>query len=242
MILLQFENIDSLFDELNNKVEGISELTSVSTLNQVGKAVFTITSKRFLKDFQKESILNPKKYFHVYEWDQVGQINSKLFRIKRDSLSAGNIRIKVNFDKSRKSVPINSKLTRSSGRRNRFISKRSIFYNKAEIMESGKPATFTTKQAIVFFSEKNNETVFLPKRTVVKIMNPGGRQTTQSFTKFTERWYATKADAALQSSGLFQNLETAVSTSLKNRGTSRSAAKEAIRIVTEKYAQGVTEI
>lgn len=110
MILLQFENVGSLFKELENKVDGISELTSVNTLNQIGKAVFTITTKKFLKDFQKQAILNPKKYFHVYEWDQVGNNNEKLFKIKRDSLSAGNVKIRIRFTKSNKIVPLDPNL------------------------------------------------------------------------------------------------------------------------------------
>lgn len=239
---MQFENINLVFKELENKVDGISELTSVNTLNQVGKAVFTITSKKFLKDFQKEAILNPKKYFHVYEWNSVGDNNQKLFKIKRQSLSAGNIKIKIDFLKSKKPVPINSNLNKTLNRNMNFVSKRSVFRDKAEIMESGKPVTFTTKQAIVFFSEKNNELVFLPKRKIVKITNPGGKQTTYSFNRFVEKWYAKKADTVLNSSGLFENLETAVSRSMDNRGTGRNASKEAIRLVTEKYAQGVVEL
>lgn len=109
-------------------------------------------------------------------------------------------------------------------------------------MESGKPVTFTTKQAIIFFSNKTGETVFLPKRKVVKITNPGGKETKHSFTKFSEMWYATKVDSVLQSSGLFQNIETAVARSMENRGSGKYASKEAIRVVTERYAQGVVEL
>lgn len=242
MILLQFENIQSVFKELDNKVEGIAELTSLNTLNQVGKAVFTITSKRFLKDFQKEAILKPKKYFHTYEWNAVGDNSQKLFKIKRQSLSSGNIKIRIDFAKSKKPVPINSNLKRPVNQNMRSVTKRSVFRDKAEIIESGRPVTFTTKQAIVFFSENNNEMVFLPKRTVVNITNPGGKQTTHAFTKFVEKWYATKVDSILNSSGLFQNLESAVAKSMENRGSGKNASKEAIRLVTEKYAQGVVEI
>ena len=84
MISLQFENVDSLFKELDTKVNGISELLSVNTRTQINKAVFTITAKKFLKDFSIESSLNPKKYFHVFEWGEIGNTKEKLFGTREE--------------------------------------------------------------------------------------------------------------------------------------------------------------
>jgi len=242
MISLQFENVDSLFKELDIKVDGISELLNASTRTQINKAVFTITTKKFLKDFSIESAFNPKKYFHVFEWGEVGNPKEKLFVIKRQSVTGPNMTIKIDFKKSKKTVPIPKELQFPSNKKGRSVSKKSIFANKAEIMESGKPVTFTTKQAIVFFSNDDKNIHFIPARTVVNIMNPGGKATKHSFTKFVEKWYATKVDQTLKSSGLFQNIENAVGNSLENLGAGKNASKEAIRLVTEKYAQGVVEL
>jgi len=242
MILLQFENIDYLFKELEKKTIGISELLTVNTRSQINKAVFTITTKKFLKDFSIESALNPKKYFHVFEWGDVGNSKEKLFVIKRQSISGPNMTIKVDFKKSKKPVPIPSSLQSKSNKKGRYVSKKSVFANKAEVMESGRPVTFNTKQAIVFFSNSDQNIHFVPARTVINIMNPGGRSTNHSFMKFVEKWYATKVDKTLQSSGLFENIEIAVTNSLENLGAGKSASKEAIRLVTEKYAQGVIEL
>ena len=93
---------------------------------------------------------------------------------------------------------------------------------------------------LAFNNDKNIH--FIPARTVVNIMNPGGKATKHSFTKFVEKWYATKVDQTLKSSGLFQNIENAVGNSLENLGAGKNASKEAIRLVTEKYAQGVVEL
>ena len=242
MISLQFENVDSLFKELDTKVNGISELLSVNTRTQINKAVFTITAKKFLKDFSIESSLNPKKYFHVFEWGEIGNTKEKLFLIKRQLVSGPNMTIRLDFKKSRKPVPVPKELQMPSNKRGRYVSKKSVFYNKAEIMESGKPVTFTTKQAIVFFSGEDQNVHFIPARKIVNIMNPGGKGTTHSFIKFVEKWYGTKVDQTIQSSGLFQNIESVVTNSLENLGAGKNASKEAIRIVTEKYAQGVVEI
>ena len=242
MISLQFENVDSLFKELDKKVNGISELLTINTRTQINKAVFTITTKKFLKDFSVESALNPKKYFHVFEWGEVGNPKEKLFVVKRQLVSGPNMTIRLDFKKSRKPVPVPTGLQLPSNRRGRYVSKKSVFANKAEVMESGKPVTFTTKQAIVFFSGGDQNAHFVPARTVVNIMNPGGKGTTHSFMKFVEKWYATKVDQTIQSSGLFQNIQSAVTNSLENLGAGKNASKEAIRLVTEKYAQGVVEL
>ena len=73
-------------------------------------------------------------------------------------------------------------------------------------------------------------------------MNPGGKQVAGSFDRYVTRWYSTKVDSTIATSGLLENIGKSVAKSLQNTGTGKNQAKEAIRIITEKYAQGVTEL
>ena len=236
MIQLQFSGVNKLWEELDNKVAGITEIISSNSKNQIAKAAFTITTKRFLSDFSVEAAQNPKKYHHMYEWNKIGNNNQKLFKVKRGNLGAGDLSITFNFGKSNTSVPIPAAL-RVPGRSGRSVKKRSIFQNKADVMESGRPVTFTTRQYIAFLSGNDDKIHFLPPRTLVQILNPGGRLTTGSFDKYVVRWYSKRVDQTLRSSGLFDNIGKAVAKTLNQKGTGKSQARESIRLVTEKYAQ-----
>ena len=237
---MQFSKIDLLFEELDLKIEGIKELVSPNSKTQIAKAVFTITSKQFVKDFSKESIINPKKYFHMYEWNKVGNNNQKLFVVKRNSVNYGNLKVGFKFKQSRTNVPIPNMPKKSNSKRS--VTKKSIFANKAEVMESGKPISFTTKDYIAFLSQKDGKVHFVAPHKIVKISHPGGRETKNSFEKFAKKWYNTKAEKAVISSRLFLNIENAVAKSLDGNKKDKKNAKEAIRVVTEKYAQGVVEV
>jgi hypothetical protein len=241
MISLRFENINTLFNELENKIDGVNQLITKETESQLAKAVFTITTKKFIKDFGIEAALNPKKYFHMYEWNSVGNPSKKLFSIKRQSASYGNLKIAVNYKQSRTPVPIPGKLQESRNK-NKRVKKRSVFVNKAEIMETGKPVSFTTKQYIAFLSQKDGKVRFVAPGKTVRISNPGGNLTKGAFDKFLTTWYANKVESAVSSSGMIDMVGKRVATSLNQKGGGKVAAKEAIRIVAESYSQGVTEL
>jgi hypothetical protein len=234
MISLQFKNVDSLYKELEKKVTGINELLKPATKNEVSKALFTITGKKFLKDIGIAARLDPQKFFHVFEWGQLGSPAGKLFLIKRTRVIGGNLSINFVFTKSNKNVPVPAKI-RSK------VKKRSVFANKAEIMESGKPVSFTTKQTIVFLSQKDGNVHFVGPRVLINIKNPGGRKTTNAFEKYANTWYLKKSNIVLSSSGLVNAIGKSVSSTLNKKGAGPSEARMAISNTAQKYSQGVTE-
>jgi len=240
MISLQFKGMNKVYQEIDNKILGTQEIISPTSKNQIAKAVFTITSKRFIKDFAIASKANPKKYFHVYEWGSNGNPTQKLYILKRERIVSGNLIVKFDYKKSKKPVPISPKLKASRGKKS--ISSRSVFANKAEVMESGKPVIFSTKNYLIFFSKSDEKVHFLPPETVVHIMNPGGKATTGSFEKFAVSWYKTKMNPTIYSSRLIIDIEKSVVRSLRTKGAGRNSVKEAIKITTEKYSQGVVEL
>ena len=240
MIQLQFSNVNELWGEIDNKVLGIQEIISTPSKNEIAKAVFTITTKKFLSDFSVEAARNPKKYHHMYEWDSVGDNKNKLFKVKRGSLGGGNLVIKLTFEKSKVQVPIPAEL-KAPGRTGKTVTKRSIFRDKAEVMESGRPVSFTTRQYIAFLSRNDHKIHFLPPRTLVAISNPGGRLTTGSFDKYVVKWYSKNVDSTLRTSGLFENIGKSVTKALNQKGAGVTKARQAVKVVTDKYAQGKVE-
>lgn len=239
MIQLQFENVNVLWQEIDRKISGIEEIMSDASKSEIAKAVFTITAKRFLKDFAIESNRNPLKYHHVFEWDNVGNLDQKLFKVKRKSLGRGDLRIELSFQPSKTNVPIPRELTTPS-RTGKAVTRRSVFRNKAEVMESGRPVTFRTKRYIAFLSD-SQEIKFMRPRKLIQILNPGGRQVAGSFERFAERWYATKVDSTLRSSGLFKNIGKSVAIALNQKRAGKEQARQAIVRVTRAYSEGAVE-
>lgn len=239
MIQLQFENVNELWSLIDRKITGIEELVSSSSKNEIAKAVFTITSKRFLKDLSIQAGRNPLAYHHIYEWNSVGNNNQKLFKIKRGTLNNGNLNISLSFTKSKSIVPIPPEL-KVPGKSGKIVKKKHIFANKAEVMESGRPVTFTTKQYIAFLSNQGNIKFIGPNR-LVEIMNPGGKKTSGSFDKFVTKWYGTKVDSTIRSSGLFQNIGKTVATTLNEKSAGKVAVREAIKKVSNLYSEGAVE-
>jgi hypothetical protein len=241
MIQLEFENIETLWEVLADKLAGVEQLITPQTRTQIAKAVFTITSKRFLLDFSKAAHMSPKKYFHMFEWEETGNLGKKLFIIRREKVLYGALDISIGYKKSNKPVPIPKELL-SRGSTGKSVQKRSIFANMAQVMESGNPVSFTTKQYIAFLSNKDNKVVFVAPGTFVKIQNPGGKQTAGSFERFVEKWYLTKVESSVKQSGLFRNLEKSVALAMNESKISVNNVRQTIRKVTEQYAQGVVEL
>jgi hypothetical protein len=241
MISLQFD-LQPVFDQLDGTILGIEELVSPNTKTQLAQAIFTITSKEFLKDFRNAALSSPQRYFHMYEWNAVGDNNQKLFTIKKIKVSNGDLRVNIVFNKSKTFVPIPSQLKVPNAKTGKSVTKKSIFRDKASIMESGIPVTFTTKQYIAFLSAKDNNIHFIPPSHIVQIMNPGGKKTTGQFDKFVVNWYDKKVDGAINKSGILDNLAKSVAKALDQKNGSSVYARTAIRTVTQKYSQGLVEL
>lgn len=98
--------------------------------------------------------VNPSLLHHVYEWNETGSPNARLFDI--EVLATGN---QVSFF--------------SSFRQSSSIKNGSSvpFYDKARIMEEGIPVTIVPKKRVLVF-EDGGETIFTTNPVTVR--NPGG--------------------------------------------------------------------
>lgn len=242
MIQFKFEKsyLDDLWLTIDDKIAGVQEMANHRSKTQMNKAIFTITSKKFIKDFSMAAKKSPKRYHHMFEWGEVSNPAEKLFKITRSKVSGGALDVTFTYKKSKKPVPIPKEL-QAPGKNGKSVSKLSVFKNKAEVMESGRPVSFTTRNYIAFLS-KRGTIQFVPPNKNISIRNPGGRLTSGAFETFAERWYETKADSAVMSSGLFRDIGREASRVMNESKRSVPKVREAIRLVTEKYAQGIVEL
>jgi hypothetical protein len=81
MITLKADDFDitNIVSELDLKIGGVKELQQPVILNELADAVFTLSAKAFVKAMNLEAKAFPKKYHHVYEWNQVGTEKGRLF-------------------------------------------------------------------------------------------------------------------------------------------------------------------
>ena len=98
--------------------------------------------------------VNPSLLHHVYEWNETGSPNARLFDI--EVLATGN------------QVSFFSSFRQSSSIKN---GSNVPFYDKARIMEEGIPVTIVPKKRVLVF-EDGGETIFTTNPVTVR--NPGG--------------------------------------------------------------------
>lgn len=101
--------------------------------------------------------VNPAMLQHVYEWEQTGSPNARLFDINYRSTKNG-ISIGATFRQSTSVKP----------------GSYTPFYDKARIMENGIPVTIAPVRAKALKFETEEGTIFT--RQPVTVKNPGGEQ------------------------------------------------------------------
>ena len=232
-------SVNQVMTEINNKFFGVQELTKPRTLEGIAKASFTITGKRFVAALDKRAQINPKKYHHIYEWNQIGSSTGRLFFIRRAQVFNGTLVISTELKRSRKPVPIPKEL-QSPGRTGKSVMAKHIFRNKAEVMENGQSITFQTKRTIAFLGSQGIR--FIPEGQVIRILNPGGRMVKNAFREFALEWYRKNFNAVLDTSGIFQKIQQEVTSCLNRTGEGPVQARQTIANITERYSEGLVII
>jgi hypothetical protein len=134
---------------------------------------------------------NPSILHHVYEWNQIGSPDSRLYDIDY-TISGMGLSFRSSFRQS-SSIQDGSRVP---------------FYDKAKIMENGIPVTIVPKQAQALRFEANGEEVFT--KSPVRVSNPGGNtrgKYEQTFDNFFNKYFT---QAFLRTSGIGAYLENPV--------------------------------
>jgi hypothetical protein len=120
-------------------------LKTSAHVNAVIKTVHTLVISEFVLHMSKAALAAPKRFHHVYEWNQIGNPNARLWQHSLRGGGANRIST-FNFSASKLATPVAPAL-RAVG-----VQKNHIFYMKAAVMEFGLPVRISPKiaKALVF--------------------------------------------------------------------------------------------
>lgn len=170
-------------------LEGINR-GKLSFMQHLGKS--TIEA---MKNFVDSSArVNPAALQHMYEWQQTGSPQSRLFDIDYRATELG--------------LSFNSEFRQSTS-----VKKGSNvpFYDKARIMELGIPVTITpTRSSVLAFTTSTGEEVFT--KNPIHVKNPGGAAASGSFenalNNFITQYFS---QSWLYKSGILEYIESSAS-------------------------------
>lgn len=232
-------SLKNLNNEISMKVEAINQLTKNSVLDDIARAAFVILSERFIKATDSYSAAFPKRMHHVYEWKQVGNPKARLFVLERLAVLNGNLTISSKFLLSKTPVPVPAELT-IPGKRGKYVSTRSIFAQKAEVMESGVAVSFQAKRTLAFLGTQGIQ--FIRAGKIVNIANPGGASVKNSFTSYMTDWFIKNAQPIMDSSGLYEKIVQEASLLLTKNGTGTKDIQYMVKQVVDSIGANMTEI
>lgn len=224
-------NIES---ELDLKVGGIKELSSPTVLEELSNAVFTLSGKAFIKAMNLEARANPKRYHHIYEWNKTGNPSGRLFFLYKERFTNGTLIIKPGFIQSKSKVPIDPALL-SPGRTGKTVSSRYVFKDKARVMEDGSPVIYRTTRPTPMVIDGSIK--FVSAGTIIKNLNPGGKEVRGSFEKFYHMWFATKVNSVIESSGIIENIDREVASILNKKKSGPAQVRTAIINLLRQYSK-----
>lgn len=132
--------------------------------------------------------MDPQAMHHVYEWGKTGMASQRLFTINHTVSNLG-LSIKSDFKQS------------TSIKQGSLVP----FYNKARIMEDGKPVVIKPRNASVLSFNVGGEQIFT--KNPVNVSNPGGDWVQGSYEKTFDNFmnYYFK-QTFLRASGIYDHL------------------------------------
>lgn len=152
------------------KTNVLAKLTSNPAFQKsFNNTIFNQIDKDFGDYIDSKATVSPKSLHHVYEWDQTGVKEARLFKLNRISDIGLGFTVNYELMDSKSFVP-------AKGSRNRHV-----FIKKAEVMEQGKTVIITPRFSERLVFELDGETIFMPKGQSVTVTKPGGVATKNSF-------------------------------------------------------------
>ncbi len=161
---------------------------------QKGKTPFLkslgVNTVEIMKQFvDSNARVNPEMLHHIYEWNQTGSPNARLYDISFTTSNLG-LSFKSSFRQST-SIKDGSKVP---------------FYDKARIIEDGIAVTIKPRNSEVLSFEENGETIFT--KNPIRVDNPGGTEAQGGFEKVMDIFFNKYfSQSFLRTSGVAQYLE-----------------------------------
>lgn len=222
--------------EVRRVTSSINDMKNAQNIANMSRAVASISAKEFVKSLNREARNNPSMYHHLYEWRKVGADTQRLYRVKR--VASGNkASVEILLKPSKSTVPIAPELRRP-GKTGKSVTRRSVFKNKAEVMEGRRRTkSWVAQRNIVFLG--NGSLIFkrqgfkMPGRT-----NVGGRMTTYALRNYAKRWQGGMAASAVDKSRIFPKIEKEVARVLSTKDASPTKVRAGIKMICDQYDIG----
>ena len=236
MIALKANNYDILAieKELDLKLNGIKALSSKAVLEELASAVFTLSGRAFIIAMNKEARAKPKAYHHLYEWGKTGYSEGRLYFLYKDSVAGGKLIINPGFIQSRSKVPIAPELL-VPGKTGKTVASKYVFKDKAKIMENGTPIIYRTRKNTPI--PQGGVIRFVAAGTVIRNMNPGGKEVKGSFEKFYNVWFNTKVESVINASGMLAAIDNETAAILNKKGAGAIEVKKAVVALLKQYSK-----
>lgn len=219
---IELEKIQRVAQKINTI--GLT-LKTTEHISSVLKNTHKIVSSGFIRHMTREALANPKKFHHMYEWNRIGDPNSRLW--KHVLVGGGkNRKSYFKFLNSKTTVPVAPEL-QSVG-----VKRVHIFYHKAPILEYGLPVKISRKRAraLVYLLKNSNtdkkshsgasNTMILGnvvyRKSPVLIGRQGNALTWNSFTNEYFNWFGSNQPQKLIQEYIKKPAEKTISRVAKN--------------------------
>ena len=234
---IEREKIIGLFTK---KAKSAEWMISPKPMQEMSRAIFTITAAAFVEHMAIRVQQSPKMFQHVYEWNETKEegpdFTKKLFILKRERIVNGELIIGLGFTKSTMPVPLDPEEQDRPGVSGP-VTKRSVFKNKAEVMETGDPVYISSGNIMAFYSKSEDKVKFWrPEQGEMINFNPGGDVGGQMRAEFIY-WFNGKSALAVETSELFPQVVKSVAKYLNSSAESNATGVvKAVNAVVYKYS------
>lgn len=178
------------------------------------KEAFSSIEDNFGRYVDTQAMAMPGTLHHVYEWNQIGK--KRLWQLIKVGSGDSGFNITAGFWKSKVKAPIDP-ILKVPGKNGRIVTKSRVFYNKAEVMESGVAVTMRArgKSRMAYPTSRTKSGIGFTHGPL-RVEHPGGKGTTFGFQKTMFRYFGTGlATRHLKASGVMDRPAKRVSKAAK---------------------------
>ena len=151
----------------------ISKLTTSKAFqNKFSKTLFDQIQADFGAYVDAQARVKPRSLHHVYEWKRTGEMNARLFKLKK--ISQDGLSFKLDYQL----LPSKSMVPTSKGKH------RHVFASKASVMEAGRPVVIAPRHSERLVFESDGITVFMPKGASVTVIPSDSKARSNCSTPF----------------------------------------------------------
>lgn len=163
------KEINSILGNAVSYSYGFLEGTEIQQID-LNRRLGEFTKEALYKYIDSQARMSPESLHHIYEWNQVGSPNSRLYSF--------------NVIASKRVIKFEGKFLKSTSVND---SSSEPFVNKAEVMENGISVVVTPNQSDVLAFEVDGDTVFTTNS--IYIAHPGGDEVAGSFGRVVEDFF-----------------------------------------------------